>query len=217
MSELKQNCPLCHSHNVNEIEGIASPLYFICNQCKLIYMHDHYIIDPTAEKARYDTHNNSLANEGYVAMFERFITNAVVPFTESGSKTLDYGSGPEPVLQYLLQQKGYPTDIYDRYYAPDPVYEQKTYDLIISTETIEHVANAAELWELFSNHLRPGGRLAIMTLFHPGTVQFPRWWYRRDPTHIRFYHPDTYAWICSHYSFKILWRDEKNSICLAKL
>ncbi len=217
MSEQKQNCPLCDSQNVKEIEGMSTPLYLICNNCRLIYMHDDYIISPESEKARYDTHNNSLENEGYVAMFERFIDQAISPYTEVGVKTLDYGSGPEPVLQYLLQQKGYPTEIYDRYYAPDPVYTGKTYELITSTETIEHVANTAELWSFFEDHLQPGGKLAVMTLFHPGEEQFLQWWYRRDPTHIRFYHPETFAWISRNYPLEILWINEKNSICLAKL
>lgn len=217
MSRENQSCPLCRSHNNKEIEGITTPLYFICHNCKLIYMHDEYLIDSDAEKARYDTHNNSLENEGYVTMFERFIEQAILPFVERGAKCLDYGSGPGPVLQYLLEQKGYPTEIYDRYYAPEPIYSGKSYDLITSTETIEHVADAAELWSLFADHLNPGGKLAIMTLFHPDVEAFPRWWYRRDPTHIRFYHPDTYTWICQNYPFKIVWINEKNSICLERM
>lgn len=212
-----QNCPLCNSYNVSLIEGIETPRYFICSNCQLIYMDDQYIVSPEAEKARYDTHNNSLENEGYVNMFESFIGQAIVPFVSPGAKTLDYGSGPSPVLQYLLQQKGYPTDIYDHYYAPEPIFIGKIYELIVSTETIEHVADAAGLWKLFIDHLAADGTLAIMTLFHPGPTEFPRWWYRRDPTHIRFYHPETFRWISENYALKILWDNGKNAISFTRL
>lgn len=212
-----QVCPLCHSKYIEKIEGISSPLYFICTNCKLIFMHDSYILHPTDEKARYDLHQNSLNDKGYVAMFERFISNVIAPYTPPGASALDYGSGPVPVLQYMLQDMGYTTDVYDRYYAPDPTYEGKMYDLITTTETIEHVQDAAALWSLFAKHLHAGGVLSVMTLFHPGPNEFVHWWYRRDATHIRFYHSDTFQWISRHFPFKILWQDGKNTICFKKL
>lgn len=179
-------------------------------------MDDAFLPSPEAEKARYEHHNNSLENEGYVAMFTTFLRNAVFPYANKGASTLDFGSGPVPVLQHLLKENGYPTEIYDYYFAPEPVFEGKQYDLITSTETIEHIADANALWEFFVQHLREGGILAIMTLFYPSLEQFPTWWYRRDPTHIRFYHPDTFSWISKNFPLSLLSIDEKNTVCYKK-
>lgn len=211
-----QHCPLCQSIKVQQIEGIETPLYYRCFVCKLIFIDDAFIPSPEAEKARYDQHHNSLENEGYVTMFRQFLQNSVFPYAKKGATTLDFGSGPVPVLQHLLEEYGYPTDIYDYYYAPHPVYDGKQYDLITSTETIEHIADAKGLWEFFVQHLREGGILSIMTLFYPPVEQFPKWWYRRDPTHIRFYQPDTFAWISENYPLSLVYIDGKNTVCYKK-
>lgn len=217
MIDTKHACPLCLCQDVLVVAEIATPRYYRCTCCALIFIDDIHIVSPIEEKARYDTHNNSLDNEGYVAMLERFLRTAVYPFVPAGAHALDFGSGPGPVLQHLLQRKGYTADIYDRYYAPKHVYAGKKYDLITTTETIEHVQDAASLFTFFSEHLKSGGTLAIMTQFYSSVEEFPRWWYRRDPTHIRFYHRDTFAWIAENHPFKLCFIDDKNTISYAKV
>lgn len=214
---LDQPCPLCQSNEVMKLQEPASPVYFICRICALIFIHDNFIPTPEKEKQRYDLHQNSLEDAGYVQMFERFLDDFVTPFVHSGVTALDFGSGPVPVLQFLMERREYHTDIYDPYYAPEKVYEGKKYGLITCTETLEHIRNPIETFNLFSSLLSSGGKLAIMTLFHPGIEAFPQWWYRRDPTHIRFYSKETFHWIERHIPFRIVKMNDKNGVTMERL
>ena len=58
---------------------------------------------------------------------------------------------------------------------------------------IEHLhdpmSELARLWAL----LKPDGVLGLMTAFR--VEDFAGWYYKRDLTHIRFFTPDTFAWI----------------------
>ncbi|UCH97166.1 MAG: hypothetical protein JSV88_10035 [Candidatus Aminicenantes bacterium] len=72
------------------------------------------------------------------------------------------------------------------------------------------------------------GILAVMTLFHPvyelsaapgqlpcETV-FKDWWYRRDPTHISFFRPETFYYIARLLDMTILIMDQKNTVSFRK-
>lgn len=148
---------------------------------------------PPLEKKEYLRHNNSLACRGYVKMFDDFIDACVLPFHPAPETSLDFGSGPEPVLATLLERRGLAVDIYDVYFAPDKVYEHNRYDLITATEVFEHLASPLETLRLLARHVKPNGIVVVMTLFHPRDDQaFLDWWYRRDPTHITFFTPRTF-------------------------
>jgi endogenous inhibitor of DNA gyrase (YacG/DUF329 family) len=213
----RKECPLCQTSQVHRLEEIDSPVYYICSICKLIYLDQEYLIPPEREKARYDKHRNSLEDAGYVQMFEQFIAQAVLPFVPKGGRTLDFGSGPVPVLQVLLERKGYPTEIYDPFYAPVKIYEGKKYDLITCTEVLEHIYQPQTAFSTFSSSLHAGGILAIMTQFYPSVEQFKSWWYRRDETHVRFYCTETFVWIGRHYPFETVWYNNKNIVILKRL
>ena len=80
------------------------------------------------EKKRYEQHNNSLEEPGYVNMFENLIELHVRPL-KNVKNILDFGSGPYPVLKILLERKNYQVDIFDpffldiyhiNYYCLDP-------------------------------------------------------------------------------------------------
>lgn len=129
----------------------------------------------------------------YVAYFKKFLEQAVFNYCSSGKNGLDFGSGPEPVLSSILKRDyGYEMDIYDLYYAPEKGYEGKKYDLITSTEVIEHVADPIGFLRTLRNLLADDGILAIMTRFHPkDEVGLMNWHYLRDQTHISFFTPTT--------------------------
>ncbi|MCH8209266.1 MAG: methyltransferase domain-containing protein, partial [Nitrospinae bacterium] len=73
------------------------------------------------------------------------------------------------------------------------------------------------------NLLSKEGYLAVMTRFYPERNGGPdhdlfmNWYYQRDPTHICFYSPQTFAWIARKNACKILYDNEKDFIILQKL
>ncbi len=182
--------------------------YYHCSICDLIFVPPDQHLDPESERARYATHNNTMDNAGYVAMFEGPIS-LLGEHCGDGCHILDYGSGPGPVLVELLCRAGYDAVGYDPFFAPN-VDLSCSFDAIISTETFEHFARPrAEITRILGL-LRPGGLLAIMTLFHPGPAAVADWWYARDPTHVAFYSHATFDWICGEFGLTTLHRDGKN-------
>jgi len=137
-----------------------------------------------------------------VSFLNSFLQQAVDPFLKLHQQALDYGCGPGPVLQQLLQARGVVADVYDPHFSPER--PRKVYDLVTCTEAIEHVYNPQEIWANFVSYLKPGGYLCLMTLFHHGVKGFPTWWYRRDSTHVSFYSPATFAWIEQNYPLKLV-------------
>ena len=97
------------------------------------------------------------------------------------------------------------------------VYEGKTYDLITSTDVIEHIADVRGIMQLFAAHLRPGGYLALMTQFHSNTAEhYLQWWYRRDPTHIVFYRPKSFDLLAKQFGLALRYHDDKKVVLLQK-
>jgi len=173
------------------------------------------IVRPDQEKKEYSFHQNSMENEGYVQMFREFINKAIEPYKSQISTALDFGAGPGPVLAELLRQEGFKTDIYDKHFAPEKIYQNKKYDLITTTEVFEHLKDPVATLKLLKSLLNKDGILAIMTLFHPNDEEgFKKWWYRRDSTHIAFYTPKTFQYLASLVNLQVKMSDKKNTCVL---
>lgn len=209
-------CPLCASGarfflNADQRE------YWLCPQCGLIFVPPEFFISAQDEIHRYRQHNNSLDNPGYVDMFQKKIE--IVKRHCSGARSvLDFGCGPEPVLKVLLEREGYRADAYDPNFFPDGISE-KAYDLILSTETFEHLKEPKREFEKLYGLLAPGGWLAIMTRFYPQSDDqndFASWYYKRDPTHIVFYGPETFRWAARRWGFEIVYLDQKDFVLLRR-
>lgn len=108
-------------------------------------------------------------------------------------------------------------DIYDLFYSPDKVYEGKNYDLVTTTEVVEHLKNPLAYFLLFKELLNEKGVLSIMTLFHPrDDAQFMEWYYIRDVSHISFYTPMTMKVIGEKVGLKMIYTDEKRYVSFRK-
>jgi hypothetical protein len=211
-------CKIC-SHNIDAItDAQYGEKYHYCKKCNFIFINEEKYLTAKEEKERYLTHNNTFDNEGYVRMFEEFIQKSILPYQNRIKTALDFGCGPGPILASLLKEKGFAVDIYDIYFAPEKIYENKKYDLITTTEVIEHLKNPLETINHLKAHLNKNGILAIMTLFHPENEEnFISWWYKKDVTHISFYSPDTLRCIAKILDLKVLMIDDKNICVLEKL
>lgn len=210
-------CKICSEPVIAFYDDYMKCQTYHCKACQFIFKDEGAVISEGKELKVYQQHNNTEENLGYVAMFQDFIDKTVNPHKATVKSALDFGSGPNPVLAGMLQRSGFETDYYDKFFAPEKVYEGKTYDLITSTEVIEHISDVQSVMALFSTHLNAGGYLALMTQFHPDDREaYLNWWYRRDPTHIAFFRPHTFNVLAEQHGFKCIYNDEKKIVLLQK-
>lgn len=210
-------CKICSGETVTIVDEKFDNTYYRCLSCEYIFIEDMDLISHEEERDEYDRHENSIENEGYVNMFKDFLDKGLVPFVQSGYG-LDFGSGPEPVLtQVIHRDYAYEMDHYDLHYQPERVFEDKVYDFIVSTEVFEHLPEAKKTMEMLTKHLRHGGILTLMTLFHEkDNAKFLKWWYRRDITHIGFFTVKTFEVLAELLGYEVLWTDNKRVITLRK-
>jgi len=190
---MDKGCKICHSQTEEFHHEKFGMIFHQCASCGFIWKDSSIHVGPDEEFEIYENHNNSIHDRKYVRYLKDFVDASVVPFIGEGSKGLDFGSGPEPVLSAIMERDyGYDMDIYDKFYSTHRVYMDKSYDLVTSTEVVEHLDDPLEYFSLFGRLLREDGILAIMTLFHPQDREgFLDWFYIRDASHISFYTPRT--------------------------
>jgi SAM-dependent methyltransferase len=179
--------------------------YHTCGGCGYRFLDEMHVVDHDAEFKNYQKHDNSFACGGYVKMFEDLITQVINPYKSHIKTALDFGCGEGQVLGTLLTQQGIETDHYDLYFYPQKVYENKTYDLITSTEVFEHLKNPSGVFEKLTKHLNPKGYLILMTKFTPNKDdEFLKWWYIRDITHIGFFTPQSFEILARNYGLTLI-------------
>ena len=211
-------CKLCNNPVITINDTRNNWEFFHCQKCEFIFKNSADFVTSEDELKQYNNHNNTMDSPGYVEMFERFMADTFDEYIEDIKTVLEFGSGPGPVLSELLKRRGLDVDIYDKYFSPEKVYEGKKYDLITSTEVIEHVDDPKGLFEFFSDHIKSGGYLALMTQFHTNDAEdFKNWWYKNDPTHICFFRPHTFEVLAAQSGFKVLKHDSKKSILLQRI
>lgn len=213
------NCNICGTKVSKEIKvknRSWEKLYYHCENCDLIFIDQTHILKSDEELERYRSHNNSTEDPVYLAYFEKFISFAFNGL-KNISQILDYGSGPEPVLATVLKKQGYFVDIYDKYFSPEKVYKDKKYDMIVSTEVFEHIWDPIPVLKELKMHIKENGYMVIMTNFHTAKkLEFKRWWYIQDPTHISFYSPKTFSYIAKTLDFNIINNNDRNIIVFQK-
>lgn len=205
-------CLLCQSSLVKKREVFAKPpdLYWTCESCHYVYMDPERRLTPSEEKIRYDLHEN-VESEGY----RHFLAPAVQAVTRWGQgEGLDYGCGPTAFLEKLLSEQGQAIQNYDLYFRDDRNLLAKQYDFITCTEVIEHLYSPREVFDFFTRALRPQGILILMTSFLTDKVDFDRWSYRREKTHVGFFAPESLEYIAREWGFEIL--ETKNPLVVMR-
>jgi SAM-dependent methyltransferase len=191
-------CPLCRAATVDFFHRDARRDYYRCAICELVFVPPNFFLSAAAEKACYDHHRNSPADAGYRRFLGR-LYDPLVARLAVGACGLDFGCGPGPTLSVMLAQAGYPTAIYDPFYAADETVWLHRYDFVTASEVVEHLhtpwAALQRLWQL----LRPGGYLAVMTKRVGDSQAFSRWHYKLDPTHVIFFAEATFAWLAAQW------------------
>jgi hypothetical protein len=201
-SDFLAPCPLCHAPGSTAFFRSAGRRlkrdYLLCPDCALVWVPASQQLSAEAEKARYDLHQNDEADAGYRRHLQR-LTEPLIAALAVGSTGLDFGCGPGPVLQSMLMDAGFATNVYDPFYAPDRTVVGQRYDFITATEVVEHLSSPGaeldRLWEL----LNPGGILAVMTQLRSPERKFADWHYKNDPTHIVFFAERSLAYLTGRW------------------
>jgi len=203
-------CPLC--------QGKSSPFYqdrfFLCPECKGIFVTPENIPSPKEEKERYETHNNDMDDPRY-RKFVSPITSAIMAAHSPKKKGLDFGCGTGPVISAVLRENDYNIAPYDPYFADNPDLLERTYDYIACCEVVEHFRDPRREFQRLKGLLKNKGNLYIMTQPYEENMDFAGWRYKDDPTHIFFYHRETWEFIKKEYGFSSLSIDARLIILTA--
>lgn len=199
---IKETCPLCQSEGASEFYRARTRPYFRCPTCTLVFVPALFHLTAREEKQRYELHQNNPEDDAYRAFLMK-LGNPLMKHLEPGAHGLDYGSGPGPTLSLILIENGFPTTIYDPYFADDPAVLDKSYNFLTCTETVEHFRNPARHWQRMVDLVKPDGWMGIMTSLMVDDTDFTSWHYARDDTHIAFYSHSTVEWIADRYSLKM--------------
>lgn len=194
-------CTLCQSP-ARPFAELGPRRYFRCDTCRLTFEDPAALPSVEDEKAQYDLHENDPGDQGY----RRFLSQLADPLCQrlpAGARGLDFGCGPGPTLSLLMAERGFPCTTYDPIYAPHHQRLDQQYDFVTCTEVIEHLHQPAREWQRFAELVKPGGWLGIMTRWLTDDAGFANWHYRRDPTHVCFWQPDTFAWLAQQQGWEL--------------
>ncbi|WCL49333.1 class I SAM-dependent methyltransferase [Leptospira sp. GIMC2001] len=207
----KVKCPLCYNTNGIELYS-RQPInreYYHCDKCELIFVSSFYHLDQETEKRRYEKHENSYENFGYIQFLNRSIL-PTLPFLDGKKIGLDYGCGPGPALSKILSNHGYEMHDYDPNYFP--IFPKIKFDFLFCTEVWEHFYNPGIEIPKILSLLKPKSILSIMTLpwnrMH-GSENFSEWFYARDDTHVSFFHEKTMEWMSIKWNLELLSHPEE--------
>jgi hypothetical protein len=179
-------CPLCNSNLTESFYRDSYREYLKCSDCDFVFVPIIYHLSEKDERARYDSHNNNPEDDRY----RNFLSQLLDPLQEKIPKNasgLDFGSGPGPTLSLMLEERGYSVDLYDKFYARNDVVFEKQYDFITASEVVEHLNQPIVELNRLMSLLKSNGVLAIMTQILTPQIDFNKWYYKNDPSHIGFF------------------------------
>lgn len=187
-------CPLCRSAAPQPFAVAEGRTYHACGVCRLVSLAPGQRPAAEAEAAEYALHQNDPADPGYRAFLDQ-LAAPMAARLPPGARGLDFGCGPGPTLSIMLSERGFPCADYDPLFRPGPDLLDQSWDFITCSEVVEHFHDPGAEFERLDRALAPGGLLGIMTSLLTPEIDFAVWPYRRQPSHVVFYRPETMAWI----------------------
>jgi len=196
---MKPLCPLCANPG-KVFYQYKEKLFHQCSHCYGIFMDENH--HPTAEneKLRYEEHNNDTEDKKY-QQFVSPITSAIMKDFRPAHKGLDFGAGTAPVISKVLNDHNYQIKPYDPFFYNFPELLNDKYDYIACCEVIEHFNDPYREFSLLKSLLLPSGKLYCMTDLYNKSIDFHKWYYKNDQTHVFIYHERTIQWIKEEFEF----------------
>jgi 2-polyprenyl-3-methyl-5-hydroxy-6-metoxy-1,4-benzoquinol methylase len=163
-------------------------------------MHPDYFVSTAQEKSRYEQHNNDINDPGYQDFVKPIVNGILTDFTKKDCG-LDFGCGTGPVITKLLRAQNYTIHTYDPLFNNNRNALERPYNFIACCEVIEHFHNPLKDFQLLKSLLLPHGKLYCMTELYNESIDFEKWYYKNDDTHVIFYHTKTVEWIKENLGF----------------
>jgi SAM-dependent methyltransferase len=199
---VSQSCPLCHSSAIQPYFEQQKRAYLSCKKCELVFLSKSFYLTESQQKSRYDKHQNHPDNENYRDFLSKLAT-PLLTLLPKNDKVLDFGCGAGSALPIIFKNQGFQMDLFDKFYANNPEVFSRQYDFITATEVFEHLEYpAVEIKRLFGL-LTENGVLGVMTQLLTDEVDFKRWYYKNDPTHICFFRKNTLRYLADKYQTSI--------------
>ena len=195
---LQSICQVCQSDNVQPISSVEALSCLQCSCCHAVWLAACDRPPPVTGQSVQKLHSNDPTDAGYRAHLDGLV-QALNGKLKVGSVGLDYGCGPNPGLAQLLFEAGYIMNLYDPFYAPDPVRLERTYDFITCNEVVEHFEEPMEEFSRLNALLKPGGWLGILTSYQIDSDGFQAWHRRQDPASFVFYQAETFQAIAARF------------------
>lgn len=196
------NCPLCQQQTITPFYADKRRPYLRCSFCALVFVPQPYWLSVDEEKAEYDLHKNSVADQSY----RKFLSRLTTPLLEKLAPKqtgLDFGCGPGPALAAMLEEQGHHVELFDIYFRNDPALLSKQYDFICATEVVEHLREPKKEFNNLFSMLKFGGWLGLMTKLVIDRQAFGNWHYIRDLTHICFYSHQTFEYLANQFNAEL--------------
>ncbi|NQU51348.1 MAG: class I SAM-dependent methyltransferase [Bacteroidetes bacterium] len=192
-------CPLCANSGTVFYE-FKKRLYFQCTNCAGIFMDENLRPDASQEKMRYQEHINDVEDKGF-KKFVSPITSAILNNFSATDKGLDFGAGTGPVISKMLNDNGFSIVQYDPFFHNYPDLLNDKYHFIACCEVMEHFYYPKKEFELLRSLLQPGGKLFCMTDLWNKNIDFHKWYYKNDQTHVFIYTIETIEWLKQNIGF----------------
>jgi len=189
-------CPLCHFPS----EQIIATGFYDCTQCRGIFRSPSAFVSEEKERERYLLHQNREENSGYL-QFVSPVIQSVLSECKASDRGLDFGSGPDPAISAVLRKQGYSVTMYDPFFCDEQEALESMYDYIICCEVMEHFHHPEMEFRRLKSLLQPGGKLLCKTAVYHDGIDFARWYYKNDATHVFFYRRETLEWIAIRIGF----------------
>lgn len=203
------NCILCNTHLSEPIHSEKEHRFFECKNCGSVLRGRETFPDDKAEIERYTTHNNDVNDPRYQAFVSPITTAVQSDFSFENTLGLDFGAGTGPVITKVLNNNGYHLNLYDPFFHPDISVLNEKYDFIVCCEVIEHFHQPLKEFQLLKSLLKPNGKLYCMTDIYSQVIDFSKWYYKNDPTHVIFYTEKSLQWIQKEMGFNKLAIDRR--------
>jgi hypothetical protein len=198
---MKQNCPLCSHEAILFYQNADN--YFKCGNCNSIFVDTNARPDMTQEKERYELHSDDVEDKGY-QNFVSPMTSAILRDYKQESRGLDFGAGIGPIISKVVQDAGYNIKQYDPFFHNYPELLKEKYDYVASCEVVEHFYYPHKEFGLLKSLLSQDAKLYIMTDLYDESIDFAKWYYKNDVTHVFFYTKESFEWIQKEFGFRSL-------------
>lgn len=262
---MQKSCAFCNSTDIT-LRALKKRNFYHCAHCGGFFVDKNCFLSKQEQKERYQKHNNTLQNAGYVRFLSSFLRDVCCVLNDKNfvaKNILDYGSGPTPcMIEFLQILKGKnllknanssilvdaldgtgtaPSTTssitidgvvacdysaidcnakilgYDPFFAPDFTSIKNGADLVLCLEVIEHFEEPRLCIKDLCSKVRRGGYLAIGTQFLTPQINFDKWWYKEDLTHVAFYTIDALLHLLKKFNFELVQKSDGFALFYARV